>query len=160
MKVQRRASRFVSNDYYRTSSVTEMISNIGWDSLQRRKNLARLSMMYRTVHHLVDVPVEQYLTPSISRTRGRDSLFFQLWTSITTYQHSFFLRTVILWNQLPQIAVSQKTLEAFQNQLAIPSKRHALFLTVITALYNFFILGSWASFTFLREYSSTAVGNY
>ena len=33
------------------------------------------------------------------------------------FTHSF-PRTVILWNQLPQTAVSQTTLEAFQNQLA------------------------------------------
>ena len=32
-KVQRRAARFVSNDYRRTSSVTEMIATLGWDSI-------------------------------------------------------------------------------------------------------------------------------
>ena len=116
--VQRRAARFVSNDYRRTSSVTEMISTLGWDTLQKRRDLARLSMMYRIVHHLVDIPVEPYLTPSTSMTRGHDSRFFQIRTSNTTYQQSFFPRTVILWNQLPQTAVSQTTLEAFQNQLA------------------------------------------
>ena len=116
--VQRRAARFVSNDYRRTSSVTEMISTLGWDTLQKRRDLARLSMMYRIEHHLVDIPVEPYLTPSTSMTRGHDSRFFQIRTSNTTYQQSFFPRTVILWNQLPQTAVSQTTLEAFQNQLA------------------------------------------
>ena len=45
--VQRRAAGFVSNDYRRTSSVTEIISTLGWDTLQKRKDLARLSMMYR-----------------------------------------------------------------------------------------------------------------
>ena len=117
-KVQRRAARFVSNDYRRTSSVTEMISTLGWDTLQKRRDLARLSMMYRIVHHLVDIPVEPYLTTLTSMTRGHDSRFFQIRTSNTTYQQSFFPRTVILWNQLPQTAVSQTTLEAFQNQLA------------------------------------------
>ena len=116
--VQRRAARFVSKDYLRTSSVTEMISTLGWDTLQKRRDLARLSMMYRIVHHLVDIPVEPYLTPSTSMTRGHDSRFFQIRTLNTTYQQSFFPRTVILWNQLPQTAVSQTTLEAFQNQLA------------------------------------------
>ena len=31
--VQRRAARFVTNDYGQTSSVTEMIANLGWDTL-------------------------------------------------------------------------------------------------------------------------------
>ena len=116
--VQRRAARFVKNDYGRTSSVTEMMSNLGWDTLQKRRDLARLSMMYRIVHELVDIPVEPYLIPLTSMTRGHDSRFHQIRTSNTTYQHSFFPRTIYLWNQLPQTAVSQTTLEAFQNQLA------------------------------------------
>ena len=90
-----------------------MIPTLGCDTLQKRRDLARLSMMYRIVHHLVDIPVEPYLTPSTSMTKGHDSGFFH-----TTYQQSFFTRTVILWNQLPQTAVSQTTLEAFHNQLA------------------------------------------
>ena len=44
-KVQRRAARFVSNDYQRTSSVTEMISNLCWDTLQRS------SYTQHDVHH-------------------------------------------------------------------------------------------------------------
>ena len=47
--VQRRAARFVTNDYGRTSSVTEIIANLGWDTLQKRRDLATLSMMYRIV---------------------------------------------------------------------------------------------------------------
>ena len=116
--VQRRAARFVKNDYGRTSSVTEMMSNLGWDTLQKRRDLVRLSMMYRIVHELVDIPVEPYLIPLTSMTRGHDSRFHQIRTSNTTYRYSFFPRTIILWNQLPQTAVSQTTLEAFQNQLA------------------------------------------
>ena len=86
--VQRRAARFVKNDYGRTSSVTEMISNLGWDTLQKRRDLARLSMMYRIVHELVDIPVEPYLIPLTSMTRGHDSRFHQIRTSNTTYQFS------------------------------------------------------------------------
>ena len=118
--VQRRAARFVTNDYGQKSSVTEMMTDLGWVTLQKRRDLARLSMMYRIVHNLVDIPVEPYLTPSTSMmTRGRDSPFHQIRTTNNTYKQSFFLRTIVLWNQLPQTAVSQTTLKAFQNQLAV-----------------------------------------
>ena len=115
-KVQRRAARFVMNDYRRTSSVTEMLTNLDWDTLQERRDLTRLSMMYRIVHGLVDIPAESYLKPSTSTTRGHNSRFRQIRTSNSTYQQSFFPEDH--WNQLPQTAVSQTTLEAFQNQLA------------------------------------------
>ena len=94
--VQRRAARFVTNDYGRKSSVTEMIADLGWDTLQKRRDLARLSMKYQIVHNLVDIPVEPYLTPSTSMTRGHDSRFHQIRTTNNTYQQSFFPRTIVL----------------------------------------------------------------
>ena len=117
--VKRRAARFVTNDYSRKSSVTDMVADLGWDTLQKHRDLARLSMMYRIIHNLVDILVEPYRTPSTSMTRGHDSHFHQIWTTNNTYQQSFFPRTIVLWNQPPQTAVSQTTLEAFQSQLAI-----------------------------------------
>ena len=94
--VQRRAARFVTNDYSRKSSVTEMMADLGWDTLQKRRDLARLSMMYHIVHNLVDIPVGPYLTPSTSMTRGHDSRFHQIRTTNNTYQQSFFPRTIVL----------------------------------------------------------------
>ena len=82
--VQRRAARFVTNDYSHTCSVTEMVVNIGWDTLQKPRDLAMLSMMYLIVHCLADIPVEPYLTPSTSMTRCHDSCFHQIRISNTT----------------------------------------------------------------------------
>ena len=86
-----------------TDSVTEMIANLSWDTLQKRRGLVRLHMMYPIVHGLVDKPTEPNLTPSTSMTGGHDSRFHEICTSVTIYQQSFFPRTVILWNQLPLI---------------------------------------------------------
>ena len=80
------------------------MSHFGWDTLQKHRDLARFSMMYRVVHKLVDIPVQPYPTPLTSLTRGHDSRFHQIRTSNTTYQQSFFPRTIILWNQLSQTA--------------------------------------------------------
>ena len=116
--VQRRAVRFVKSDYSCKSSVTAMRQDLGWDTLLQRRDQARLSIMYRIAHQQVDIPAERYLTPLDNRTRGHNARFRQIPTSLTGYQQSFFPRTIVLWNQLPQEAVSQSTLEAFQIQLA------------------------------------------
>jgi len=42
-------------DYNRESSVTNMISTTGWQSLEERRAIARLTLMYKIVHSLVDV---------------------------------------------------------------------------------------------------------
>ena len=73
----------------------------------------------RIAHEQVDIPAEQYLIPLDNRTRGHNVQVRQIPYSFTVYQQSFFPRTIILWNQLPQEAVSQSTLEAFQIVMVI-----------------------------------------
>ena len=46
--VQRRAARFVLNDYDRHSSVTDMLSSNGWKTLETRRREARLCLMFNT----------------------------------------------------------------------------------------------------------------
>ena len=68
--VQRLAARFCHNDYRRTSSVTSMIQNLGWEQLQHRREQCKTIMMYRIVNDLIDIPAENYLTHSGTTTRG------------------------------------------------------------------------------------------
>ncbi len=45
--VQRRAARYVTNRYHNTSSVTDMINQLEWPSLQERRQHSRLLMLYK-----------------------------------------------------------------------------------------------------------------
>ena len=58
--VQRRAARQVSNDYSTYSSVTEMMSNLGWRSLENRCYDICLWMFYKIVYGLAAIPVPSY----------------------------------------------------------------------------------------------------
>ena len=53
--VQRRAARWVSNQYSSYDSVTGMLSNLGWRSLEYRRNDSRLAMFYKIQCGLVPV---------------------------------------------------------------------------------------------------------
>ena len=50
--VQRRSARFVIGDYHTTSSVTTMLKNLNWNTLQERRAQTKAVMMYRIVNHL------------------------------------------------------------------------------------------------------------
>jgi hypothetical protein len=54
--VQRRAARFATGDYQCTSSVTAMLQQLQWQTLQSRRAYAQTVMMYRIVYNLVDIP--------------------------------------------------------------------------------------------------------
>ena len=53
--VQRHAARYALNNYDRYVSVSEMISELGWPTLESRRNFLRTIMMYKIMKKLVDV---------------------------------------------------------------------------------------------------------
>jgi len=66
----RRPNAALLDLFQRTSSVTQMITQLGWESLPKCRTKPKVTMMYRAVHGLVYIPVWSYLTPVISATRG------------------------------------------------------------------------------------------
>jgi hypothetical protein len=48
--VQRRAARYVQNNYHNTSSVTSMIDTLGWPTLAERRLKTRLIMLLSLDH--------------------------------------------------------------------------------------------------------------
>ena len=58
--VQWRAARYATNQCPNTSSVSEMLDHLNWETLESRGTKAQLTMMFRIVNSLVDVPLEQY----------------------------------------------------------------------------------------------------
>ena len=73
-KVQRRAARWVSNDYSSYSSVTDMLSNLGWRSLENRRTDTSLAMFYKIVYGLVAIPLPSYFEHPEVYTRHMHSL--------------------------------------------------------------------------------------
>ena len=89
-KVQRRAARWVSNDYSTYSSVTDMLSNLGWRSLENRRIDAQLTMFYKIVYSPVAIPLPSYFVRPEVYTHHMHSLTYrQIHTSVCYYQYSF-----------------------------------------------------------------------
>ena len=68
--VQQQAARFAMNDYHSTSSVTDMINKLKWNSLNHRRDTIRLQMMYKIIHRIVDLNLPDYITFNRGITRG------------------------------------------------------------------------------------------
>ena len=62
--VQRRAARWATRDYQRTSSVTQMLKDLNWRTLKQRRIDSRLILMYRTTYDLIAIPAADYLIPN------------------------------------------------------------------------------------------------
>ena len=69
-KVQRRAARFVFNNYTdRTPGcVTKMVESLKWKKLEERRKTNRLCMLYKIKNGLIDIDSHQYIQSNDSRT--------------------------------------------------------------------------------------------
>ena len=118
--IQRRAARFVTHNYQRRASVTAMLEELGWSSLESRRQLASLCFLYKIQHQLVAIDPALYLTPMVtSSTRSYHPLKFMLIPSrIQLYSNSFFPRSIAWWNALPGSTLSSPSLGVFKGEVA------------------------------------------
>jgi len=71
-QVHRRAAWFAYCKYERTASVTSMLNDLKWESLETRRNSQRLTMFYRMQLNMVSTTPADYLVP-VQSSRSRRS---------------------------------------------------------------------------------------
>ena len=130
-----RYARFVFHDYRRSSSVTAMLDQLQWASLQERRAHAKVEMMFRIVNDLVDIPTS-FLTPTLMM-RGHTQKYLVPFAGTVIYQHSFFPDGIRLWNALPQQLVDSTFLDCFRGQVQSIQLRKlpSLFLTHLSLVF-------------------------
>ena len=106
--IQNRAARFILNDYRRFSSVTQMKSTIGLESLESRRKLNKAILFYKMQNNIVDLKLD--LRPSF-HFPGR---FMQIQCRTTAYQRSCIPDAIVVWNSLAQQTTTAASLEAFK----------------------------------------------
>ena len=117
--VQRRAARFTLRRYHQTSSVSNMLTQLGWETLAERRAKFRLINLYKGVHNMIAIDCSHYLTPIQAQTRQSHSMTFRHISTRSDYhKFSFYPRTIPLWNSLPPSIIQSPTIGAFRNQLS------------------------------------------
>ena len=94
-----------------------MVNSLGWETLQDRRKMQRLTMLFKIKYNLVEIPeVESSVWSNDSRTRGSQRLFVP-YTCVTVYKMSFFPSTIQDWNKLPSsITDMQSSLHPQRNK--------------------------------------------
>ena len=113
--VQRRAARFVKGDFRRTSSLTAMLADLEWNTLQQRRMQSKTVILYRVIYQLVFIPVTPFQIPT--RAPRVNNMRYAI-TGSTVNAHLYsFPSAIRIWNQLPSSTVSAQSLETFKDQL-------------------------------------------
>ena len=117
VRIQRRTARFVLNYHKKTSSVTNMLNNLKWPSLEKRRKATRLTNLYKINNHKIKVQCKE-LEPAPTRSRrAHDQQLRRLQCKKDIRQNSFFPRTIKEWNELKQEAVSAPSADAFRRHV-------------------------------------------
>ena len=123
-KIQRRAARWTTSNYDYRSSVTSMLDQLNWRTLEQRRADARLCLFYKMIHGIVAVPLPDYVQPTHRVSRYCHSMTFrQIHTNRNYYKYSFFPLAIVQWNALPESVVSLQDLEAFK--VAVSKLQHS-----------------------------------
>ena len=119
-RVQRKAARFYLQNYNRTASITDMLRELEWDTLEMRRKKNRLTLTYKLSHSLVDIKTEKFLVPNSKTWTRRSHAFKYKIPKIRkdVFKFSFFLRSISEWNSLPSAIVNSKSLDCFKTNLA------------------------------------------
>ena len=110
-RVQRAAARYCLNDNNFTSSVTEMLKVLNWQTLENRRIQNSLILLYKIKHNLVAVD-HHHLTET------KNLNFFIPYSRTRYHMNSYFPRTIRQWNSLPYSLKASSSLGEFTSGLA------------------------------------------
>jgi hypothetical protein len=119
--VQRRATKFILNYPPRDVTYRERLISLNILPLEQRRELHDLTLLYKIKYNLLNVTFNQYLTPATNSyaTRNFDPNNYNIIVSKNQefFRQSYFLRTVILWNNLPPNIKAAHSLQTFKQHL-------------------------------------------
>jgi hypothetical protein len=111
--VQHNAAKFVTNTYprknhYKEFSISRLIKQLQWDSLEHRRNQSKLTMAYKILNNKLIIPpsslprvTSNRLTRSCNEANvGRQNQLFEPQSRLITTGKTFFYCAPKLWNQL------------------------------------------------------------
>ena len=112
--VQRRYACYTPRDYGRTSSVTAILKTLGWELLAERRAKARITIMYRIVHGLVDILASDHIIQAPAGRRTSNAQFCVPYARTLAYQRGFFPDGTRLWNTLPNEVAEAESIDTFK----------------------------------------------
>ena len=119
-KIQRKAARWITGNFQRRASVTGMLASLGLDSLEERRRIARLVLLYKILHEEVAIPMDELgLRKNERASRGLVTKDKFVVPSCKTTERSthFVSKTVPQWNRLLESTTSADSAKSFKSRL-------------------------------------------
>ena len=103
-KLQNRAARIITGNYDWNQSATELVNNLGWQTMEKRKHYFTSLLMYKISNKLApDYLLESFKTlSSVYSTRKADGVNLSIpKPNLEIFKQSLSYNGAQIWNQLP-----------------------------------------------------------
>ena len=115
---QRRAARRILEDYSTKSSASALVAKLHLDSLQQRRAIDKVSMIYKIINDHVDLSTQTSRIQKVSRcSRGHQLKLHVPHGRTNTYKYSFFPSAIRMWNSLEQNSIAAPSVSSFKSTL-------------------------------------------
>ena len=99
-------------------SVTQMLEELTWIPLSKKRENARLILFYKIINNLAMMP-HSCLEKADGRTLKKHNLKFRhIGYNVDPYGQSFFPKCISAWNGLAQEIAEANTLDLFKSKFA------------------------------------------
>ena len=122
--IQHKAAKFATNIYpkrghYDTFSISRLLNDLNWSTLQQRRNQARLGMIYKIINNMVILDPSSLPKSSSNRTTrqcneamvGPANKLIEQHSRLDVTGKTFFYSAAKLWNQ--QVTTAQANASSF-----------------------------------------------
>ena len=103
------------------SHVCDMLRDLSWKMLEDRRTIYRLALLYKSVHNIVSINIDEHYTNHEKRNvaaRKTSSISFAHPTARRNFcRYSFIPWTVAEWNPLPAIMREAPSIDTFKARL-------------------------------------------
>ena len=119
-KVQRRASRIALGQRRQEMSYEDRCKILKWSTLEEWTLYLSLIECYKTVSNINTLDFDTYFKFGTKRTRSNhDYKLYVKLAKCNSYKHSFFVRIVKDWNNLPKDVVEAGNFQLFKSRLKL-----------------------------------------
>lgn len=119
--IQRKAARFATKCYSRKPGcVTAALQHLKWNTLEERRRIARLSLLHKGTINQAAITVPPYIQTQqhLNTRRSHHLKYIPPQPRTDIYKQSFFPRTIMDWNNLPNNIIESQSTTSFKLALA------------------------------------------
>ena len=112
-QTQKRAVRFITNEYSHLTRVTPLVKSLNLETLQDRRLKTKVAIIHKTLNHNLQIQHHNLIKYS-QRHKDRNT-FLIPYARTNVYKNSFFPSAIRAWNGLPELARKTNDLAEFKS---------------------------------------------